>query len=924
MVKSRLFFRLFSSIVLTVGGFSLAIYLFSVPMVEEKGYEIELNASRTILDNVFEMASKINGSLEDQRAITLESYKRQLREVVSLAASYVDYVFSRVENGELDETEARRLIFEGLRTFKYGNNDYVWVADYNSVLLSHPDPQFQGRDISEMRDAEGAPILPTIIGIAKEKGEGFHTYQWQRLGSAQASEKISYFKNLPSRRLVVGAGVHLDDIDAEVKRGKAAAIEDLRQALRNIRIARTGYVYIFDSANHMLIHPNANIEGTEFGILRDPATGRPIGEELKEAADKDQPLTYMWDKPSDPGNYAYEKISWVRHFPGFDWYITSSVYVDELRRSSQILGNRLMGLAIAIMVVACTLGYFAARRLVRPLNRLAEMAAMVRAGNLEAESGIVRDDEIGVLANAFDGMVRRVRDNIASLDSRVRDRTAALEEVNLRLRDAMASQRRVQAERAEIEARQRLILDAIPASIAYLGRDETVRFANRRWSEQVRWSREEVASHLERTWAGEEVTFETSSTDPHGQMIVTKNTLIPERGPDGEAVVGLFVLSLDVTDEKETAAQLMEAQRMKAVGQLSGGLAHDFNNLLSIILGNLAAAREKYAAVENLDAYLEPAERASRRGADITSRLLAFSRQQPLKPEPVEVCGLVRETAILLRSSLPPTIALTVPAEDRCCWAIADQNQLQNALVNLALNARDAMAAGGRLDIAVGLRRVTEPLSFDEAVVPDEYLEINVADSGSGFVPGALRRAFEPFFTTKTLGSGLGLSMVYGFVKQSRGYIQLDSTAGEGTTVTILLPRADPVPIAVERAAAAGFGEGRWQGELALVVEDDADVRRVLCQQLVDVGLSVVEAVNGDEALELVQQIDDLRIIVSDVVMPGLSGIDLARRVRGLRPDIRMVLVSGFSVSRCGDNPDLVILRKPWQRQDLIDAIGKE
>ncbi|MBX9634703.1 MAG: cache domain-containing protein, partial [Magnetospirillum sp.] len=390
MLRSRLFLRLFSTVLFILGLFSSAAYLLSVPLIEEKAYEIELDASSTILDNVFELVSKIRGGLDEQRAITVDSYKSQLRNVVSLAAGYVEYVFGRMDRGEISETEARRLVFDGLKAFKYGNDDYVWVTDYNSVLLSHPDPTFQGRDASNLRDDSGNLILPTIIETARREGEGFHTYPWQRLNTAQPIQKISYFRDMPHRGIVVGTGTYMADIDAEVSRRKAEAIEDLRQALRNIRIARTGYVYIFDAANNMVIHPNANIEGTAFGTLINPTTHRPISEDLKEAAAKGTHLTYLWDKPSDPGNYAYEKISWVRHFDGFDWYIASSVYVEELRRSSTVLGNRILAIAVAIMLLGGGVGYLGSRWLVRPLHRLAETAALVRAGDLDAESGIVR------------------------------------------------------------------------------------------------------------------------------------------------------------------------------------------------------------------------------------------------------------------------------------------------------------------------------------------------------------------------------------------------------------------------------------------------------------------------------------------------------------------------------------------------------
>lgn len=360
---------------------------------------------------------------------------------------------------------------------------------------------------------------------------------------------------------------------------------------------------------------------------------------------------------------------------------------------------------------------------------------------------------------------------------------------------------------------------------------------------------------------------------------------------------------------------------MKAVGQLSGGLAHDFNNLLSVILGNLAAARDRYGTVDGLDSYLEPAVRASRRGADITSRLLAFSRQQPLKPQPVDVSALVAEVSVLLSRSLPSSITIVTPDEGGECWAIADANQLENVLINLALNARDAMPDGGRLEMDVRLRKVDEALTFDEPVAADDYLEIRVSDNGTGFTPETMTRAFEPFFTTKRLGSGLGLSMVYGFVKQSRGYIALDSRPGAGSTVTILLPRA--APVAVEAEAEPDPAPARWEGQLALIVEDDSDVREVLRGQLVDLGFSVVEAESGDEAAELIGQIEGISLVVSDIVMPGMSGIELAARIRNEHPAIRVILISGFSFDTSPEADDLVILRKPWEKSDLAAAIAR-
>ena len=920
MAHSRLFLRLFSSVLLVVVLFSSAYYLLSVPLVKDKAYQIELDASRTILDNVYEMVGRIRSGLEEQRASIVDNFKAEMRAKVSLAAGYIDYVLDRQERGEITRAEAERLIYDGLKAFKTGKDDYIWLTSYESVLLSHADPEWIGQSAADVRDQQGRFIVPTMIERARREGEGYHVYPWRRPstepGPNPPVQKMSYFRDLKRHGMVIGAGAYMDDMDAVIEHRMSTAIEDLRQALRNIRIARSGYVYIFDSTRRMLIHPNANIEGTAFGDLRDPSTGAFIGEALMRAAHEARYLRYLWDKPSDPNNYAYEKISWVRHEPGLDWYLASSVYEEELRSSSTELGNRLFAVSLVIMGLGGGLGYVGARRLVSPLRRLADTAAQVRAGNLDARSGIVRNDEIGDLAATFDGMVRRVKDDIATLDSRVKERTAALEDA---------------------EARQRLILDAIPAAIAYLDGNERLRFVNRRWTELPHTRRgpmlghrlreavtgdayERLSAALKRARTGETSSFDHATTTLGGRVVITRNTVIPQQGSGG-AAIGFFVLTLDVTDETERQRHLEEAERLKAVGQLAGGLAHDFNNLLTIILGNLAVARERFADLGELNAYLEPAQRASRRGADITARLLAFSRRQPLKPQQVEVCTLVREMAVLLSRSLPATIALATPGPEETVWAVADPMQLENALVNLALNSRDAMPAGGTL--AISVRPCAAPAAeFDEPLTAGRYVEIQLRDTGNGFAPGAAARAFEPFFTTKALGSGLGLSMVYGFVKQSGGYIRIDSAPGRGTAITLLLPEAE-TPAAEDTPGALPDGAlpSAWRGMLALVVEDDDDVRLVLRQQLMDFGLSVIEAASGEEAMELADQIDDLRLVVSDIVMPGISGLTLARHLRATRPDVQVILVSGFSTEDHGEDEGLVILGKPWEKNDLAAAI---
>ncbi|WP_207061052.1 cache domain-containing protein [Motiliproteus sp. SC1-56] len=943
MFGSKLVQRFFSVIVVIVAFFSLAVYLYSVPLIKSQVYQIERNASRIALNNVFELANKIYFNLEAYRAQALASHKAQLQTVVSLAEAYTRSIFDQVDQGLITEAEARRKVFDGLRHFTYGNNDYIWVSGYDAKLLSHPDPRFHGTDASSVRSQEGDIIIPRVVEMALRDGEGFYQYKWRRLGGPREIDKISYVKNFPEWGFVIGSGLYLDDIEAEVAQRKQAAIQELRSALAEIRIAKTGYLYIFDADYNMLVHPNPNIDGTDFSALEDPVTGESIADELIAVADTGRELRYKWDRPSDPNNYVYDKLSLVRHLEGFDWYIGSSVYEDELRASAELLSERIMTIALVTMGIAILLAYVFVNKVTSPINRLVSTAVRVRNGDLTAQSGIERDDELGVLARTFDAMVERLSSNIQTLDQKVQERTQALELRNTQLGEAVASEQQAREELAAIEERQRMILDALPAQIAYVGSDLRYRFVNQGYATMFRGEKEDIVGRpvaevmgakmfadikqqVDLAMAGKETVYEYVF-DTDGQEVITKRILIPYKGPDGQ-VDGMLNLSLDITAEKEAERKLTEAQRMSAVGQLAGGLAHDFNNLLTVVLGNLLSARERHPELEELDRYLAPAIRASRRGADITGRLLAFSRRQALTPTAINVDELIGDCITLLKGSLPSNIKVSYRGENGCA-IFADPSQLENALVNLALNARDAMPRGGELNFATRARRVDWPEEYDEIVLPGDYVEIEVCDTGVGFSEEGLLRAFEPFFTTKSggAGSGLGLSMVYGFVKQSSGYIRLQSEPGEGTRVALLLP------VATQRQGQADEEERSirpdceaFDGKLMLLVEDDPDVREVVRLQLAELGLAVIEAADGDEALALARSLNGLYAMLSDVMMPGsLDGFELAEKVATLHPAARIVLMTGYTFDQSGaEETAFPVLRKPFEREALRRALLTE
>ena len=384
-------------------------------------------------------------------------------------------------------------------------------------------------------------------------------------------------------------------------------------------------------------------------------------------------------------------------------------------------------------------------------------------------------------------------------------------------------------------------------------------------------------------------------------------------------------LLAEAAERERAEARLRQAQKMEAVGQLTGGIAHDFNNLLAAIMGNLELISGR-AVDERIVRWASNGMLAAERGAKLTSQLLAFSRMQHLTLAPVDLNALVDGMRSLIERSLGPGIELAVELDPTVDAAVADANQLELAILNLAINARDAMPDGGRLTVTTA---PAQPSWNGEAVpMIGEFVSVTVADTGTGMSPNVLERAFEPFFTTKGVGkgTGLGLSQVYGIAKQSGGTVTIDSVSGRGTTVRILLPRAAHAaakqPGGDIRRAGAAASTGA-QRATVLVVDDDADVRRSLADSLDALGYQVLEAEHGQAGLEALARDPAPDVMILDFAMPGLTGAEVAQEALRRRPDLPILIATGYADTSSleGELRKLRLLRKPFHVQTLADAI---
>jgi nitrogen-specific signal transduction histidine kinase/CheY-like chemotaxis protein len=385
----------------------------------------------------------------------------------------------------------------------------------------------------------------------------------------------------------------------------------------------------------------------------------------------------------------------------------------------------------------------------------------------------------------------------------------------------------------------------------------------------------------------------------------------------------MITLATDITEHKVVEERLRQAQKMEAVGQLTGGVAHDFNNLLAVILGNIELVADRLGTD---DKQVRAIVHAATRGAELTQRLLSFSRQQALRPETVDLNACVTGMTDMLRRTLGETIEIEPIIASGLSISEVDPGQLENALLNLAVNARDAMPKGGRLTIETA----NIELDHDYAaalgdVTPGHYVRLSVTDTGIGIPPEIIEHVFEPFFTTKEVGegSGLGLSMVYGFVKQSGGHVTISSEPGCGTTVQLYLPQAEvPVQPAGQEPV---MGDTEARGETVLVVEDDPDVRSLVISLLQRFGYNVLEAGDGAEALAALQDYSRIDLLLSDVVLPGgVSGSDLAEQVTDRYPGIKVLFMSGYPDAPHRRGPlveNTELLGKPFGKRDLAQKV---
>ncbi|MGX7744330.1 ATP-binding protein [Rhodopseudomonas parapalustris] len=817
---------------------------------------------------------------------------------------------SKHAEGEASLPQLREQFGEHLSQELSRNPD---VARYRLVGLADPSA-----DIVRVEREPGGTIrvvpedeLPVASAAAVVR-LGINADEGEMLVSAVEIEEIEDRATaMHARRPIIRVATPVFTVKGR-RFGVLAATIDLRRPFERLTdpALSAARIYVVNEQGDYLFHPDGR------QLIRS-ADGRPtrMQEELPalgKALNGDRwPPAVISNRNGQRFGVAYHPMTVAGAAPLA--LIEATAERDMIQGPMLVWANStLVGGSFAVLL-AILLSVTFARSLARPLS---DMTRAVASLGSDAPLPLPRNagGEIGVLVEAFSATMRDAREKTAAL----RHEKEVFESITNAMAEAVLL----------IDANASVIYEN-PAAMAL--RTSSTGITGSNWERSIEMFMTDGVTPLpiarrpgRRALTGElvdrfELVVHVLGSDKYVEV---SGNARPIRDADG-AISGAVLVFTDVSELKETERRLHQAQKLEAIGQLTGGVAHDFNNMLTVISGTAEILLDELADRPDLVTIAKMIDQAAERGADLTRQLLAFARKQPLQPRSIDVNTVVSNIKQLLRPTIGEHIAIDMRLSPELEPALIDPSQLSSALLNLAVNARDAMPDGGRLLFETA--NVTLDADYAEhypEVKPGSYVMIAVSDSGDGMAPEVLEKAFEPFFTTKSVGqgTGLGLSMVYGFVKQSNGHIQIYSEERHGTTIRLYLPRAESGADALPAAAPVEGGS-----ETILLVEDDELVRNFALAQLRGLGYRTVAAADGASALAEVKRGTPFDLLLTDIIMPGgMNGRELADEVARLRP-VKVLYTSGYTenaiVHHGRLDPGVLLLSKPFRRADLARMV---
>lgn len=721
-------------------------------IIHPSNCSIEENIFKNLkdIDNVYYVNKmveicKINGS-----GIFTYQMENPKNKIVEDKISYVfkfepfNWIIGTGEYYSVLKQKLQNEVMELVSKLRYDNDNYYFMSDYNNVLISHP--YLQGKDFSKILDVKGNRIIPPMIKIAQEKGEGFYKYWWKKNNNDDTPyEKLTFVKNFPDWNMVIGTGVYIDDINKEVKKREKELFQQLSKIINTTKIGKTGYLFIFNGDGKMLIHPNSNVDGKMIAKILNPTTGTYIFDDMVNASKmKDNSFYYKWDKPSDKGNYIYNKVSWIEYIPELDWYIASSVYIDEIKDSSYPIKQFIIVLSFLMLIILIFYSFVFFNKLLTPIVNLSEIATDVSKGDYSVRSNLNRDDEVGVLSETFNKMVSRVDESIHEVESK-----------NLKLQESVNSFQALL--NTTMEAififEEGYCIDSNEASHKLFGYDTKEDIKGMYVLDFISAESERLVK--QKMKLDKALPYEINCVKSDGTifpaLIKGENTEINNKK------VRIAVL-LDVTELKQKDKQLKEQIRLAQLGEMISMIAHQWRQPLNV----LGALNMKVETKLDFEDYLT-AEKYKPISDDINKQLLFMSKtiddfRDFFKPnkekQDTSLTELVNGSLSIIKSSiLNKNIELTLEldCDDRFTTYKSEVTQV---ILNILKNSQDILIEKSIKQPYIKISTLKKDLNSDKYILV-------ISDNGGGIDDNIIDKIFDPYFSTKSEkhGTGLGLYM---------------------------------------------------------------------------------------------------------------------------------------------------------------------
>ena len=866
MLKSKIFYKAMFVVTSIIIIYTLAVSIFVIPKIDNSIQSLEEKNAKEILSKVTSIVNDVSKNLKSFKELSLQQHKEELENLTETVYSIIKAKYNESPNN-LNE------VINIIDNLSYGDKNYYYISDYKNVLIAHP--YLQGKDFSNIKDKKGNLIVPPMVKIAREKGEGFYSYWWKKNKQDNTPyQKLTFSKNFPEWKIVIGTGVYIDDIDKEVQRRKKELISQLQHIIQTTKIGKTGYLYIFDNNANMIIHPNSNINGKNFKTLKNPGKKSYIFDDLVNAyKNGNKVLYYKWDKPNDKGNYVYNKVSWIEYIPELKWYITSSAYVDELNASSDEVEKFIFWLSALVFMIAIFYSYLILKNLLKPLTELEKLASKVTGGDYSVRSKVTSQDEIGMLAIRFNKMVDTIEDNIKNLDNKVQEKTKELIQSEHYVKSILDSQTHM-----VLTTDGTIMKTANKAFFDFYDVDSIDGF-NDIYGRCICNTFEKRDGYLQKEMDGESwMNYLLSHDSLNNKAIIIKNGVehifavsAHEFNFDGEVLkTAVFA---DITEDEKRSYELEIAKNKaleatKSKSEFLANMSHEIRTPMNGIIGmsHLLSQTSLEKIQKN---YLNKIDLSAKSLLGIINDILDFSKIEAgkLSIEKVDFdLFKVIEQVININEykAHDKGLELVVDYDVKLGKEFfGDSLRISQILTNLISNSIKFTSEGE-------IKIVVKNLKNDR-------VKFEVIDTGIGLSEEQQTKLFKEFSqadgstTRKYGGTGLGLVISKKLVELMDGKIWVESQYGKGSKfifeIALQKLKGEKIPLTV------------FKNNRVLIVDDTESWQDILKYLLHSFGLQTEVVSSGEEAIKLLEH-ETFNIVFIDWNMPQMNGIEVVKILR--------------------------------------------